>query len=162
MQRMQKRPWPDTLRDWGCRGKAGVAIAVSVLPQVWSWLASLQVWGRSPSSPSPPSTPGKQARSAGRGSHCWLWSFLVLLCSPSQDRDLLVVLGYWGSRATGGIVLPGPHPGRPLPPAHLAVHAGYPRPDASQVSGLGPRGRGFFFFFFFFFFLAAPTAYVSS
>ncbi|XP_037670356.1 battenin isoform X2 [Choloepus didactylus] len=54
-------------------------------------------------------------------------------CLLPQVCDLLVVLGYWGSRAAGRIVLPGPHPGWPLPPAHPAVHAGDPRPPAGQL-----------------------------
>ena len=54
-----------------------------------------------------------------------------------------MVLRYWGSRSAGGTVLPGPHPGWPLSPAHPAVHAGYTRPAAGQVSGLGWEEEGF-------------------
>lgn len=121
-----------------------MATAMLVLPQVWSWLASLQVWGKSPSSRSLPSTPGKQAEQGVRGvggSRPWLWSCLVLLCSPSQGRDLLLVLRYWGSRAARGTVLPGPHPGWPLSPAHPAVHAGHPRPAVGQVSSRDSRSE---------------------
>lgn len=54
-----------------------------------------------------------------------------------------MVLRYWRSRAAGGTVLPGPHPGWPLSPAYPAVHAGYTRTAAGQVSGLGWEEEGF-------------------
>ena len=78
------------------------AMLVSSPPQVWSWLASRQVWGRSPSSRSPPSTPGKQAEQGvgERTSRCWLWSFLNP-CVP-----LRAVISWWSS-GTGGAGLLG-------------------------------------------------------
>lgn len=111
-------------------------------PQVWSWLASRQVWGKSPSSRSLPSTPGKQAESGGEDPLVLALVLPHLLCS-SQGCDLLVVLRNWGSRAAGSIVLSGPHPGWPLPTAHPAVHAGYSCPAAGQVGCVGWEDEGF-------------------
>ncbi|GAB1292683.1 Battenin [Apodemus speciosus] len=49
-----------------------------------------------------------------------------------QCRDLMVVFGYWGCRASWIAVLPGTHPGWPLPTAHPAFYVGNPSSAASQ------------------------------
>lgn len=71
-------------------------------PQVWSWLASRQVWGKSPSSRSLPSTPGKQAEPGvgERTPWCWLWSFLI-------SCVLLRAVISWWSSGTGAAGLLG-------------------------------------------------------
>lgn len=80
-----------------------MAIAMLVPPrQVWSWLVSRPVWGRSPSSRSPPSTPGKQEE-LGVGERtpgCRPGSFLI-------SRFLLRAVISWWSSGTGGAGLLG-------------------------------------------------------
>lgn len=63
-----------------------------------------------------------------RGGHLPLTDRLLPQC-----RDLMVVFRYWGCRASWIAVLPGTHPGWPLPAAHPAFYVGDPCSAASQL-----------------------------
>ena len=92
-----------------------MATAMLVIRQVWSWLASLRVWGRSPSSLSLPSTPGKQAEQGVRGGggpaagfdptycYCVLLLRAVISCwsSGTGGAGLLGALSYLGLTQAG-------------------------------------------------------------